>query len=117
MNANTATIRQLRTDFRSVKRKIEQHGEVIVTDHGEPAYIIKLVPAPVRKRPSLPDYYSRLRKRQPKPVSPQDTRQFWEAQRRGGRTKSTNQTSPGWGTVLMLKGLQQSGAPGVKSEA
>ena len=64
MNANTATIRELRTDFRSVKRRIEQHGEVIVTDHGEPAYVIKLQPAPPKKRAPLPDYYARLRKRQ-----------------------------------------------------
>ncbi len=82
MNANTATIRQLRTDFRSVKRKIEQHGEVVVTDRGEPAYVIKLLPAPTRKRPPLPDYYARLRKRQPKPLSAEDTRQFWEEERR-----------------------------------
>ncbi len=82
MNANTATIRQLRTDFRSVKRKIEQHGEVVVTDHGEPAYVIKLLPAPTRKRPPLPEYYARLRKRQPKPLSAEDTRQFWEGERR-----------------------------------
>ena len=82
MNANTATIRQLRTDFRSVKRRIEQHGEVVVTDHGEPAYIIKSLPAPARKRSPLPDYYSRLRKRQPKPISARETRQFWEEERR-----------------------------------
>jgi len=82
VNANTATIRQLRTDFRSVKRRIEQHGEVVVTDHGEPAYIIKSLPAPARKRSPLPDYYSRLRKRQPKPISARETRQFWEEERR-----------------------------------
>ena len=32
-----------------MKRKIEQHGEVVVTDHGEPAYVIKLLPAPGKK--------------------------------------------------------------------
>ena len=82
MNANTATIRQLRTDFRSVKRSIEQHGEVVVTDHGEPAYVIKLLPAPAKKRRPLPDYYARLRKRQPKGLSAEETRQFWEEERR-----------------------------------
>ena len=54
MNADTVTIRQLRTDFRSVKRRIEQHGEVVVTDHGEPAYVVKLLPAPAKKRPLFP---------------------------------------------------------------
>ena len=82
MNANTATIRQLRTDFRSVKRRIEQHGEVVVTDHGEPAYVIKLLLAPAKKRRPLPDYYARLRKRQPKGFSAAETRQFWEEERR-----------------------------------
>ena len=82
MNANTATIRQLRTDFRSVKRSIEQHGEVVVTDHGEPAYVIKLLSAPAKKRRPLPDYYARLRKRQPEELSAEDTRQFWEEERR-----------------------------------
>jgi antitoxin (DNA-binding transcriptional repressor) of toxin-antitoxin stability system len=56
VNAITVTIRQLRTDFRSVKRSIEQHGEVVVTDHGEPAFVIKLLPAPAKKRAPLPDY-------------------------------------------------------------
>jgi antitoxin (DNA-binding transcriptional repressor) of toxin-antitoxin stability system len=82
VNANTAKIRQLRTDFRSVKRRIEQHGEVIVTDHGEPADVIRLLPAPAKERPPLPDYYARLRKRQPKALSAEDTRQFWEEERR-----------------------------------
>ena len=82
MNANNATIRQLRTDFRSVKRRIEQHGEVVVTDHGEPAYVIRLVPAPAKMRPPLPDYYARLRKRQPKALSAERTRQFWKEERR-----------------------------------
>jgi antitoxin (DNA-binding transcriptional repressor) of toxin-antitoxin stability system len=82
VNANTATIRQLRTDFRSVKRKIEQHSEVVVTDHGEPAYVIKSLPEPAKKRSPLPDYYARLRKRQPKGLSAQETRQFWEGERR-----------------------------------
>jgi antitoxin (DNA-binding transcriptional repressor) of toxin-antitoxin stability system len=82
VNVNTATIRQLRTDFRSVKRQIEQHGEVVVTDHGEPAYVIKSLPAPAKKRRPLPDYYARLRKRQPEGLSAEDTRQFWEEERR-----------------------------------
>jgi len=53
MNADTATSRELRTDFRSVKRRIEQHGEVVVTDHNEPAYVIKSLPAPAKKRSTL----------------------------------------------------------------
>ena len=81
MSANTATIRELRTDFRSVKRRIEEHGEVVITDNGEPAYVIKLLPSKPRKRAVLPDYYARLLKRQPEPLSAEQTRQFWEEER------------------------------------
>jgi antitoxin (DNA-binding transcriptional repressor) of toxin-antitoxin stability system len=82
MNANAATIRELRTDFRSVKRKIEQHGEVTITDRGEPAYVIKAVPRPVKRKVAYRDYYARLTKRQPKALSAEETRQFWEEERR-----------------------------------
>ncbi|HYG34959.1 MAG TPA: type II toxin-antitoxin system Phd/YefM family antitoxin [Clostridia bacterium] len=81
MSANTATIRQLRTDFRSVKRKIEEHGEVVITDRGEPAYVIKPLPQPPRKSLPLPDYYARLLKKQPTPISAEATREFWEEER------------------------------------
>jgi antitoxin (DNA-binding transcriptional repressor) of toxin-antitoxin stability system len=78
----TATIRELRTAFRSVKRRIEEHGEVVITDHGEPAYVIKSLPASAKKKTApLPDYYLRLSKRQPAALSPKDTRQFWEDER------------------------------------
>ena len=49
MSANTATIRELRTDFRSVKRKLEAHGTLIITDRGEPAYLLSPVPQKPRK--------------------------------------------------------------------
>ncbi len=82
MGANTATIRQLRTDFRSVKRRIEQYGEIVITDRGEPAYVLKLLPPPPpRKAVAMPDYYARLVKRQPKPLSSDETRRFWEEER------------------------------------
>ena len=79
MNAPTATIRELRTDFRSVKRSLELHGEVVITDHGEPAYVLKSLPQrPGKRAASPPDCYARLLKRQPKPLSAEATRQFWE---------------------------------------
>ena len=82
MSAITATIRELRTDFRSVKRKIEQHGEILITDHGEPAYVLKPVPQSPKKSAPLPNYYDRLLRRQPRPLSAEDTRRFWEEERR-----------------------------------
>ena len=44
--------------------------------------MIKLLPAPAKKRPPLPDYHVRLRKRQPKGFSAAVMRQFWEEGRR-----------------------------------
>lgn len=82
MRANIATIRELRTDFRSVKRRIEQHGEVVITDRGEPAYVIRSMPRRPRRNGPLPDYYARLLKRQPEPLSAEDTRIFWDEERR-----------------------------------
>ncbi len=81
MSEKTATIRELRTDFRSVKRRIEEHGEVVITDHGEPAYVIKPLPAMPKRRTPVPDYYSRLLKRQPWALSAEETRRFWEDER------------------------------------
>ena len=81
MSENSATIRELRTDFRAVKRRIEKHGEVVITDHGEPAYVIKLLVSPSKKRSPLPDYYRRLLKRQPQALSAEATRQFWDEER------------------------------------
>jgi len=76
------TIRELRTDFRSVKRRIEQHGQVVITDRGEPAYLLQALPRPRKKATRLPDYYRRLRKRQPIPLTAEQTRQFWDEERR-----------------------------------
>jgi antitoxin (DNA-binding transcriptional repressor) of toxin-antitoxin stability system len=81
MDRKTATIRELRTDFRAVKRKVEQHGEVLITDRGEPAYVIKAIPAKSQRSAPLPDYYRRLLRRQPKQLSSEATRRFWEEER------------------------------------
>jgi antitoxin (DNA-binding transcriptional repressor) of toxin-antitoxin stability system len=81
MKTNAATIRELRTDFRSVRRKIEQHGEVTITDRGEPVYVLKPLPQAAKTKASSRDYYARLLKRQPKALSLEETRLFWEEER------------------------------------
>lgn len=81
MSTKTATIRELRTDFKSVKRKIEQYGEIVITDRGEPAYVLKSVAQKIKKSPALPDYYSRLLQRQPRALSAEETRRFWDEER------------------------------------
>ncbi len=81
MSTPTVSIRELRTDFRAVKRKVEQFGQVTITDNGEPAYVMgPVVPKPKKRRP-MPDYMARLLKRQPKPMSERATREFWDYER------------------------------------
>jgi antitoxin (DNA-binding transcriptional repressor) of toxin-antitoxin stability system len=72
----------LRTDFRSVKRKIEEHGGIVITDHGEPAYLLRPLPRKSGANGPLPDYYARLRRRQPRPLTDAQTRRLWEEERR-----------------------------------
>lgn len=45
MRETTATIREFRTDFRAVKRKIEQGGEVVITAPWPVCTSIKPAPA------------------------------------------------------------------------
>lgn len=81
MSTATATVRELRTDFRSVKRKMEQHGQLTITDHGEPLFLLTPVPRQRRKSSPMPDYYARLLRRQPKPMSEEATRRLHEDNR------------------------------------
>ena len=82
MSRATASIRELRTDFRSVKRKIEEYGQVIITDNGIPAYELKPVAAPRKTKPApMPDYMARLIAQRPVPMSEEETRRFWEEER------------------------------------
>jgi antitoxin (DNA-binding transcriptional repressor) of toxin-antitoxin stability system len=82
VKAHTATIRELRTDFRSVKRRIEAHGAVVITDRGEPAFLLSPLrpPSPAKPAP-LPDYMGRMLRRQPRPLSDEETRRLWEEER------------------------------------
>ncbi len=81
MEEGVATIRELRTDFRAVKRKIERHGSVVITDPGEPAYVLRPLPRSTPPVAEPRDYLERLRRRQPKPLSPTETRGLWEEER------------------------------------
>jgi antitoxin (DNA-binding transcriptional repressor) of toxin-antitoxin stability system len=68
---NKASIRQLRTEFPKVRALIAREGEVVVTERGQAAYVIKPYVAPRKKgkKPEPFDYYARLIKRMPKPIS------------------------------------------------
>jgi hypothetical protein len=65
-----------------VNRKIKERVEVTITDHGERARVAAAIANPDGKRAVARDYYSRLLKRQPKSLSPKETRQFWNEERR-----------------------------------
>ena len=77
----TATIRDLRTRFPHLKALLEREGEVIVTDHGRRAFVLRrYVPEPEGPPPPV-DYLARLRRRMPRPMTAAATRALDEANR------------------------------------
>lgn len=65
----TATIRDLRTRFPRVRKLIEQEGEVVVTDRGRPVMVLRPYDAAAQRSRAPIDYYARLRRRMPRPLS------------------------------------------------
>ncbi len=57
---STATIRELRTSFPKIRARIEREGEVIITDRGKAAFILRAYPERPKKPQPQPDYYARL---------------------------------------------------------
>jgi antitoxin (DNA-binding transcriptional repressor) of toxin-antitoxin stability system len=77
----TVSIREVCTNFRSVKRKIEASGEAVITDNGVPRFLLKSLPPPPVERHPLPDYQRRLLEPQPQPLSAKKTRRLHEENR------------------------------------
>jgi len=77
----TATVRDLRTRFPKIKEMIDREGEVIVTDHGEPSFVLRRYQPETTKRPAAIDYFARLAARMPKPMSRKKTRALDDANR------------------------------------
>jgi hypothetical protein len=63
------TVRELRGSFPKVKKLVETEGAVIVSDHGEPKYLLTLYTPPPQKASTPKDYMARLKKFQPQPLS------------------------------------------------
>lgn len=77
----TATIRDLRTQFPKVRRLLEQEGEIVITDRGRPVVVLKPYAPPPRAPAGAVDYYARLRRRMPKPLTARARQQLDEANR------------------------------------
>ena len=79
---STATIRELRTSFPKIRARIEREGEVIITDRGKAAFVLRaFTEKPKKTKPPI-DYYARLLSYMPKPISAEAERRL-EADRDG----------------------------------
>ena len=47
---STATIRERRTSFPKIRARIEREGEVIITDRGKAAFVLRAFTAKPKKR-------------------------------------------------------------------
>jgi antitoxin (DNA-binding transcriptional repressor) of toxin-antitoxin stability system len=77
----TASIRDLRTSFPRLKALLARDGEVIVTDRGKPAFVLRPYTAPPKASAKGVDYFERLTQRQPRPLSDAAARALDEADR------------------------------------
>jgi len=77
----TATIRDLRTKFPKVRHLIETKGEVVVTEHGEPRFVLRLYHQQPSKKASTVDFYARLIARMPKMLTEKQSRAIDELNR------------------------------------
>lgn len=69
MLKTTTTVRELRGSFPKVKKIVETEGAVIVSDHGEPKYLLTLYTPPPKRAAHSKDYMARLKKFQPHSMS------------------------------------------------
>ena len=76
-----ATIRDLRTQFPRLKQVIDREGEILVTERGRPAYVLRAYRAAHRSVVEKVDYLARLKARQPRPLSARASRALDDANR------------------------------------
>ncbi|MBN1606122.1 MAG: type II toxin-antitoxin system Phd/YefM family antitoxin [Polyangiaceae bacterium] len=77
----TASIRDLRTSFPRVRALLARDGEIVVTDRGRAAYVLRTYSPPPADRPKNIDYFERLKAHQPHAISPARSRALDEADR------------------------------------
>jgi hypothetical protein len=76
-----ATIRDLRTQFPKLKSLVARDGEVVVTDRGKLAYVLRPYVAPAKVSEKPVDYFARLKQHQPRPLSSAKSKALDEANR------------------------------------
>lgn len=57
---STATIRELRSSFPKVRARVEREGEVIITDRGKAAFVLRAYTERPKKAKPQPDHYARM---------------------------------------------------------
>ena len=75
------SIRDLRTKFPKIRRLLDRDDAVIVTDRGEPRYVLRPYTAPTKRRHPPLDLYKRLVTRMPKKLSEAQSRALDEHNR------------------------------------
>jgi antitoxin (DNA-binding transcriptional repressor) of toxin-antitoxin stability system len=77
----TATVRDLRTRFPTIRRMLEQERQIVITHRGRPVMLLQPYQERVSRRISRVDYYARLRRRMPRPLTAAARRRLDEADR------------------------------------
>jgi antitoxin (DNA-binding transcriptional repressor) of toxin-antitoxin stability system len=60
---------------------VARDGEVVVTDHGKPAFVLRAYQEPRRRAAQPIDYFARLKARQPRSLSKSAARALDKADR------------------------------------
>ncbi|MHB1541974.1 MAG: hypothetical protein ACYCV6_13770 [Steroidobacteraceae bacterium] len=74
-------IRDLRNRFPTVRRLVESHGEVILTEKGKPRYRLTLYTPDSLAPPPPIDYWARLNSYQPRAMTKAQSRALHEENR------------------------------------
>ena len=79
------SVRDLRTRFPVVRAAVEREGEVVVTEHGKPTFVLRAYVAPLGAAPVKRDYYARLIARMPQALTAAEQQALDDANHRDER--------------------------------
>ena len=75
------SIRELRNRFPKVRKLLESHGEVILTEKGRPRYRLTLYTPENASTPPVVDYWARLNSYQPRAMTKAQSRALHDGNR------------------------------------